>query len=152
MTTNTNAEDKEAEEYLQQLKDSMEQGQGSYPEPERRDSLLLFVREIINLQDDTKHVKVANFSKEELGLPRVTVRDGMHYARYADIEGYGLVDRYLRGDVKDVSASSLGNKAKLLEIPFTVRRENRNLGTPKEYKKKTLFGSEITQREGMTND
>ena len=123
-------------------------GSGAFPDPIDKDSLLKFMRGVVDETDDKKMSKTANFRDEEVGKPKVPVLTYHHIAGYAKSEGYDLVSSYLLGKSGGVATVSLGRRAKLLETLFTVRREMKNLGTPKTTIKRSLFGGSTEVREG----
>lgn len=138
----------EEEQLLQQLASQYGQQLGNFPEPPNKDTLLQFMRDVVKEEQDLKISKTANFRDEEVGRPKVPVLAYAHIAAYADTEGYDKVGNYLRKKAGLVATLSLGRKAKLLETLFTVRRETRHLGTPREIKKKGWLG-DTTVKEGM---
>ena len=145
--------DEEAAQLTAQLEASQGQGSvaqlGNFPEPPSKDTLLLFMRDVVKEDDPKKLSKTANFREEEVGRPKTPSLTYMQTAHYADAEGYEMVGDYLRGKVGNIALLSLGRKAKLLETLFTVRRETRNLGTPKVTREKKFFGGEKVTHEGM---
>lgn len=153
---NMMADDRElSEEEVKRLNEEMAQNnsllQGSYPEPPSKDSMLQLVRDTIVMDhegDAINLAKMANFRDEEVGKPKSPVLAYEHYAHYGGSEGYDRVAQYLRGNVGGVAALSLGRKAKLLDSTFTVRREVKNLGTPRTTVRKRLFGPDEVVKEG----
>lgn len=140
------------EEYVEQRAKQLAESYGDYPEPAKKDSILQVFREVLKLDNWKEAIKVGFLNKEELGRPTITIRHALHYGQYANTESYDRVSKYLWQHTQDVSASSLSLKAKLLEQPFTVKRETRSLGTPKETTKTGLFGNQTVVKEGMEND
>ena len=142
----------EVEEYIQsevsrQVSNAV-LGQGNFPEPPDKDSLLKFMRGVVDEKDDVKMVKTANVTKEEIGTPKAPVRSYLMIGRYAESEGYDLVAGYLRDKAGIIAASSLGKNAKLIDTLFTTRREMKNIVPPKVTEKKGMFGSTIVH-EGV---
>lgn len=142
----------ELEKYVDDQAKRLAESYGTFPEPAKKDSLLKIFREVLELKEWAQAIKVGFLKKEELGAPKIAMRDELRVARYAKTEGYDQVADYLRGNTLDLAASSLSLKAKLLEQPFTVKRETRSLGTPKETRKRGLFGGETITREGVDHE
>lgn len=140
-------EDKDVEEYLQELAQQTELGRGDYPQTPHKDTQLQFMRDVVDEDDGIRQAKTANFLAEEAGFTRISVLDYLRIARYAEEEGLDLVSVYLRDKAALVSAVTLGRKGKLIDTLFTVRRETKNLGTARTTTKKGLFGS-TTVKEG----
>ena len=140
-------ENTDVNEYLNTLAEEIAAQRGTFPEPPDKDNLLKFVRDIVNQPDAVKLSRTANFTKEEVGDPRIPSLTYLHIADYADIEGHQLVAEFMRSKVGSLATLSLGRKAKLLDSTFTVRRETKNFGTPKTTTKKTLWG-ETTEKQG----
>lgn len=145
----------EAEQYIREVV-AQEMGQmsgmlgtGGFPEPPDKDSLLKFMRNVVDEKDDLKLSKTANFREEEVGKPKAPVLTYGMLSRYADSEGYDVVGDYLRAKAGMVATMSLGRKAKLLETLFTVRRETKNFGTPRTTTKKGFLGGETKVTEGV---
>lgn len=138
-------DDVEAEQYIRSVAQDeaskMLMGGGSFPDPMDKDSLLKFMRNVVDEHDNKKMSKTANFREEEVGRPPVPVLVWADLGIYADTEGYDLVSTFLWEKTGGVATVSLGRKAKLLDTLFTVRRELKNIGTPRTTVKKGLFGS-----------
>lgn len=142
-------DEREVEEYIKELGEKYASQQGNFPEPPNKDTLLVFMRDVVKEAEPIKLSKTANFREEEVGKPKAPVLTYLNIAAYAESEGYDIVANYLRNKVGLISSISLGRKAKLIETLFTVRRETKNLGTPKITTKKGLFSGETTTKEGM---
>ena len=123
-----------------------------YPEPPRRDSLLILMREIIGLGDPDSQVKTGNLTKEELGKPKINVRDAIRIASYAETEGHFLVSNYFAALAGSIAGRGLSKNALLVQLPFTQRRQTENLGTPKTTVKKAWHGGETVVREGVAHE
>jgi len=141
-------ENQDVEAFLQELAQKYGGQLGDFPEAPDKDTLLKFMRAVVEQEDAVRLAKSANFLKEEVGRTKVPMLAYLHLSRYADCEGYGLVQDYLLGKVHNLGSLSLGRGAKLLDTLFTVRRETKQLVSPKETTKRTLFG-ESTVKEGM---
>jgi len=137
----------EVEAYLAKLAERLEAEKGDYPEPPNRDSLLKIFREIKDEKDVFAAIKLGFIKEEELGKPKVTDRDYFNIARYADSEGLDTVAGFLRDKAVVTTATSLALKAKLLELPFTVKRYSQSTGGAKRVVKRGLFG-ETAVEEG----
>lgn len=122
---------------------------GNFPEPPDKDSMLKFLRDVVAEENPGKLTRTANFREEETGRTKVPVLAYHHIARYAASEGHTVVRDYLLGKAGDIATVSMGRKFKLMETTFTVRRETKNLGTPRETRKRGFLGTETTVREGM---
>lgn len=129
-----------AEGALHEVAQKYDVGSGEFPELPSKDSTLQFMRDVVDEQDALSQAKTANLSSEEAGFSRVSVSDLLNISSYADSEGLGVVRDFLERRALVVSGVSLGRDAKLLNTLFTVRRETRNLGTPRSTTKKNLFG------------
>jgi len=140
--------DVDVEQYLGDVAEKMASQSGGFPEPASKDTLLLFVRDIVKEKDSEALSRSANLKDEEVGSPIVTSLVYFNVARFADVEGKPLVASFLRGKVADLAGLSLSRRAKLLETLFTVRRETKNFGTPKKVVESGLFGSKTTE-EGV---
>lgn len=141
-------EDENVEEYLQKLAENYGSQLGNFPEPPDKDSMLKLLREIIKNKKASELVRVANFKDEEVASVKIMPDTLLNVATYADFEGYGLVSKYLRDLALNHAGFTLGRRAKLLDSSFTVRRETRQLGMPKETTKRGLFKEETT-KEGV---
>lgn len=139
----------EIEEHMLNLAHKYEVGSGDYPEVPTKDNQLNFMRDVVKEEDSVRQAKTANLLEKEAGNTRISVLDYLRIARYAESEGLDKVSEYLQHQAFLVSAVSLGRKAKLIETLFTVTRQTRNLGTPKETSKKGLFGSTIVKEGGI---
>jgi len=123
-----------------------------FPEPPKKDSLLILMREIVALEDPEKQVKIGNVTKEELGKPKVNVRDALRIAAYAESEGHYLVANYINALAGHTATTGLSKNGLLVQLPFTQRRVSQNLGTPKETTKKAWHGGETKVREGVIDE
>jgi len=136
----------EIDEYIDQRIQATAQNyalqMGNYPEPPNKDSLLQFVRDVVAQENAKKLSKTANFRDEEVGKPKAPVLTYLQVAHYAEAENYSFVSEYLQGKVGNVAIVGLGRKAKLMEILFTVRRENRTILPQKKTTERGLFGGE----------
>lgn len=144
--------DVEAEQFVRSIAEDaaakMIMGSGNFPEPMDKDSLLKFMRNVIDEKDNKKMVKSANFREEEVGRSKTPVLAYVQYGSYADSEGYDVVGEYLRTKAGNIAAVSLGRKAKLLDTLFTQRREMKNIASPKTtVKKGWLSTTEVKEGE-----
>jgi hypothetical protein len=149
VTDDEDADDSsEVEKYLTELAKRLEEEKGEYPEPPSRDSLLKVFREIKDEKDPDASIKLGFLSEKEIGLPKISNRDYLGIARYARTEGLEVVWEFLFGRAVDTTRTSLALKAKLLDMPGTVKRESRSRGPPKLTTKNTMFGGRTEVREG----
>lgn len=140
---------KEVEEYLNKIAQNLAYEKGDYPEPPDKDNLLKVFRSIMGEQGWLPSLRTGNLEKEEIGRPNKPVRTYLSVARFCEAMGNMTVAEYLRGYTTDLSASSLAKKAKLLEMPFTVKRESRSFGAPRTTTKRGWLGGETTVKENL---
>lgn len=145
-------------EELEQLKNSPElrnlilgeEDDHGYPEPQIRDNLLKFFRDVLGLKsrDHEMISKTGNLKDGEIGWLSLPVRNYLSIANYCDTEGYGTVSSYLRGKAIITLNTSLSRKAKLLEFVVTQKNIKKNV-LPKTVETKSgMFGSTTTESGG----
>lgn len=140
--------EEDVEQYIQELAEKYGQQLGNFPEPPNKETMIKFIREILNEKDPVKLTKASNLREEEVGKPRVPSLTYFNLSHYANAENYPDVAEYLAGKGGITAFVSLGRKAKLLDTMFTVRRETRNIQPVKETTQRSMFGGEKTIREG----
>lgn len=138
----------EIEEAFIETAKKYEIGAGDYPEAPTKDTQLKFMRDVVAQENSVKQAKTANLTESEAGKTEISVIDYLKIGSYAKSEGLKDVAEFLDEQAFLISAVSLGRKAKLLETLFTVTRQTRNLGTPKQTVKKGLFGAQTVVNEG----
>ena len=136
--------ERQAEEFMHEVAKKYDVGAGEYPELPSKDSTLQFMRDVVEEDEAFAQVKTANLADHEAGVPDVSVLDLLKISKYAESEGLDVVQDFLETQALLTSGVSLGRRGKLLDTLFTVRRETRNLGVPKQTVKKNFFGETKT--------
>lgn len=104
------------------------------PEPQKKEGLFKFFREILSQKDTTR---IGNLSTTELGVTRLGVRPLQELSLYADAEGLDLVADYL-SDKADVLTSTSMSKKGFWSKLFVTQIKHEKKETPKEAKKSWL--------------
>lgn len=104
------------------------------PEPQKKEGLFKFFREILSQKDTTR---IGNLSTTELGVTRLGVRSLQELSLYADAEGLDLVADYL-SDKADVLTSTSMSKKGFWSKLFVTQIKHEKKETPKEAKKSWL--------------
>lgn len=143
--------DDELRQLSQELESQPVEGAGlveESPTAERKDSWLVFAREINKSRESTK---VANLDNTDL----VLVRGNLRIANFCDVvykgtESTTLRD-YFRNRAEILLGTSMSKKAKFLELLVTQIKKQQTLKPP-TMKKRTLFGGvkEVPVPEGET--
>lgn len=126
---------------LQQLFNDQANPYG-YPDPPNRDNLLKFFRDVLGLDKEPFQIsKTGNLKDGEIGFLSLPVRNYMSLAQFAKSEGWDLVSDYLNNKANITSVSSLGRKARFLELAVTQKRVSKSIAPPSREVKSGLFGS-----------
>lgn len=134
---------------LRELFDSVG-GSVAFPDSPSKDSLLKVFRDILSFKDDDfdKISRAGNLKDFELGGIRLSVRDYLGIASFAESERLGSVAGFLRGRSNIIFNTSLSRAAKLLNVLVTQRRLSGVL-EPKRFETKSgLFGSKTVESGG----
>lgn len=124
-------ENKEEEE-LKKLEEELKKldPYGS-PEPEKKEGVFRFFREILHLPDTTR---IGNLSNVELGKTRLAVRHYLELGTYAEAEGLDKVADYLKAKAGIVTSTSMSRKGFWAKLFVTnIKKEQKVV--PKEDKK-----------------
>lgn len=116
----------------------------SSPEPEKKESIYKFFREILTFKDAWK---VGNLADQEIGKTALSVRSLLELSQYAEAEGLDLVSGYFRTRAELTSATTMGRKGFFPQIVVTNIKKEQKLSEPKP-KKKKWFG----KTEGEENE
>ena len=138
---NEDEELKKLEEDVKKL-ESIDTGYGS-PEPERKDNLFKFFREILKIRDTTR---VGNLTTSELGITRAGVRPYLEIASYAEAEGLDLVADYFRDKSDIITSSSMSKKGFWPQLFVTQIKAEKKVKEPTK-KKKSWFAKKETEEE-----
>lgn len=133
------------EEELKRLEEELKKLDKDYgsPEPERKDNIFKFFREILSIPDTTR---VGNLKDTELGQSRLGVRHYLEASIYADAEGLGTVARYLRQKAGIITSTSMSRKGFWSKLFVTQIKKEQKV-TPKE-PKKGWFGAKKEEEGG----
>src|SRR3990167_10599242 len=98
-------EEEPIEEELEDMRNEIEDmpSYGS-PEPEKKDSIFRFFREILHAKDSKK---VGNLTDSEIGGTKLGTRHYLNITIYAEIEGLTNVGKYLRAKAEIIAATSM---------------------------------------------
>ncbi len=130
---------KELEEELQQLgidhQEEIAEKYGS-PDPEKKESMFKFFREMLNFVDTWK---VANLKDAEIGQSTLSVRSYLELGLYAGAEKMDIVSEYFESKARILAATSMGRDGFFPQIVVTNIKKNQ---TVKEKPKSSggLFG------------
>ena len=120
-----------------------------YPEQEEKVSVLAFLKEIINRQEN---VKTGNLSPDELGEAKIPVRTNLdlaNYCKFMDMHGFADV---FNDDAQVLLASSLSRGGFLDQLAVTTNKNNtsalKNIGAPQK-KKGGFFGGRKTEENNL---
>ena len=137
---------RELEEELKELVEGEGEGKTDYgsPEPEKKESMYKFFREIINLKESWK---VGNLKDEEIGQIRLGVRSYLDLARYAQAENLDLVKDYFIDKADIVAAPTMGRKGFMAQLFVTQIRKEQKIKDPSALKKKGWFGKKTNEQD-----
>jgi hypothetical protein len=121
------------EEELAGMDDPSTPVRGS-PEAPKKDSILVFFRDLISQQDSKK---IGNLDKTELNI----VRETINIADYAEIEGLDRVAKFLRKEAELYLATSLSKKGFLVQASVTQIKKEQKIKNTDDIKKKSWFSS-----------
>lgn len=124
--------EEELEEELKKLEDIP---YGS-PEPEKKDSIFRFFREILHTKDSKK---VGNLTDTEIGGTKIGIRHYFNIANYAEVEGLNDVAKYLRDKSEIIAATSMSRKGFLAQLFVTQIKKEQKLSKPLTEDKKRWF-------------
>lgn len=137
--------DEELEQYLKEIGvsdfDDDTKGYGS-PEPEKKDSLFQFFRELLYLKESKK---VGNLDKPELGLPDVSVRNAFDIAVFAQSQGLGKVADYFEAKAGITLDTSLTKKGFLPQLFVTQIKKDQKISSSPTIEKKGIFGKKTVE-------
>lgn len=139
-----NNEEEELKRLENEIKklDNMDYGS---PEPERKDNLFKFFREILFLKNTTR---VGNIDATELGSTKLGVRPLLEVSRYADAEGLDKVAEYLVNKAEIITSTSMSKKGFWAKL-FVTQIKSEQKTTPKEPTKKKWFSFKKNEEEGI---
>lgn len=129
------------EEELQELAEGNQLSSYGSPEPEKKDGVFKFFREILGLDESWK---VGNLNNTEIGQPRHSIRKLLRIARYTNKEGLDEVSKYLRLEAAEIAATSMGRGGFLPQLFVTQIKKEQKIKEPTP-QRKGFFG-------GRTND
>ena len=133
--------EEELEEELRKLGEIPSYGS---PEPEKKDNIFKFFREILHTKDSKK---VGNLIDSEIGGAKIGVRHYLNIAAYAEIEGLDKVDKYLRDKAEIIAATSMSRKGFLAQLFVTQIKKEQKISKPIEHKKTWFFGRKAEPQE-----
>lgn len=108
------------------------------PTPKKKDSTLVLFRELIQANTSTKF---GNLGKDELGRPRMNVRDQLDLAGYFDGEGLDKLGNYYRNKAEITFSSSMSKKGWFGNLIVTqIKKEQKVTKEPSDQVKKNIFG------------
>lgn len=106
------------------------------PEPQKKDSVYKFFREILKLPETWK---VGNLTNNEIGIAKISIRGNLEIAQYAEIEGLDTIKDYFTERARIVGATSMGRKGFLAQLFVTQIKREQKVKLPSQEKKR-LFG------------
>ena len=120
------------EEELKKLDDELKKldSYGS-PEPEKKESVFKFFKEILSLPDTTR---IGNLNSTELGITRLGVRHYKELGIYAEAEGLDKVADYLYAKAENITSTSMSRKGFWPKLFVTQIKKEQKV-TQKETKK-----------------
>ena len=122
---------KQWEEELKKLEDK-DTSYGS-PTAATKENLFKFFNKILTRKDTTR---VANLTRQEVGLSEVSVRGWKRIAHYADAENLDTVAEYMRGQSEIITATSMSIKGFWSQLFVTnIRKESKSKDKSSEKKK-----------------
>jgi len=118
-------------------------GQGGFPEPIAKESLIKFFQEIIGFEDKDfdKLSRTGNLTVGEIGYLGLPVRNYLSLARFAKSEGLDIVSDYLNVKSNIMVGTSLSRKGALLNFAVTQKRISKSLGASTRETKTGMFGN-----------
>lgn len=98
---------KEIEDYLTKLQQEQQDELDKYntPEPEKKESLFRFFREVLNFFATWK---VGNLKDEEIGYSKLSVRSYLELAKYSELEEMKDISDYFTSKANILGATSMG--------------------------------------------
>lgn len=130
-------EDMEDDAAMDSIEKQQDWGEDSTPNFEKKDDLFSLFWKMVNKSDSSK---IANLSKQELGMLNLPVRDCQKIALLATTLGHKGFAKFFQAQAEIISSTSLSKGGFLPQIVVTSRRvkardENREL--PEELKQPT---------------
>jgi hypothetical protein len=116
------------------------------PEPVKKDGIFKFFRDILDKKDSSK---VANLSKEELGVNKLGLRHYQQLALYAKAEGLDLVSNYLTAKGEIIASTSMSKKGFWAQLLVTQIKKEQKLSRPTEKKNSWLANKLGGNKEGQ---
>lgn len=101
------------------------------PEPERKENIFKFFREILTQEDTTR---IGNLSNTELGINKIGVRHYKELSTYAEAEGLDIVADYLNAKGQIITSTSMSRKGFWPKLFVTQIKKEHKI-EPKEDKK-----------------
>jgi len=101
------------------------------PEPEKKEGIFKFFREILRLPDTTR---IGNLSNTELGATKLGVRHYKELGLYAEAEGLDMVADYLNAKAEIITSTSMSRKGFWAKLFVTNIKKEQKI-VPKEDKK-----------------
>lgn len=113
------------------------------PEPEKKDSMFKFFREILKIKEPWK---VGNLKDPEIGNYMLSVRSNLELASYLEKENWDLVSGFFTKQAQIVGETSMGRKGFMAQLFVTqIKKEQKLKDPPKE--KKGWFGGRKNEPE-----
>lgn len=133
------------EQHLEELEnlDSKDNLNYGSPEPEKKENMFKFFKEIINLPESWK---VGNLREEEIGKSKLGVRSYLELEKYSTAEGLDLVATYFRDQAKIVAEPTMGRKGFMSQLFVTNIRKDHKVKEPTA-QKKGWFGGKTDDRQ-----
>lgn len=122
-------EDVEDDMAIESMEKQQDWGEDLTPAYEKKDDLFSLFWKMVNKEDSSK---IANLSKQELGMLNLSVRDCQKIALLANILGHKGFAKFFLAQAEIISSTSLSKGGFLPQIVVTSRRvkakdENREL-------------------------
>lgn len=101
------------------------------PEPEKKDGMFKFFREILHLPESWK---VGNLHDTEIGHSNLSVRSLLELAKYSKAEGLDIVSQYFVDRANIVAGTTMGRKGFMPQLFVTNIKKEQKLGQQKAEK------------------
>lgn len=122
--------------------DDQENNRDDIPRPQRKDDILLFLRDVLKIKSEENHQlnRTGNLSESELGHLVLNTRVYNNIANYAATEGYDKVQNYLYSKSSNIITTSTSKKGFFLQLITTTKKINQNVLPKQIQRSSSLFG------------
>ena len=138
-----NYDDENYDDLLDEAQDELDEGQdlkeaqldsyGTYPEQKAQDNLYHWFWKVVRLKKAFQLAKVANLSKEEIGLARTSVRDAMNLWVLGHTFNHGTFGNYFANMAKITSVTSMAKNGWFMDLSISQKKVRERTKKPSRY-------------------